>query len=137
MKKTFILLLFSLSLQAEGVIWLSMDKAYSLAKKHKKAIMVFVYKEGCSACADIESRIDKNLLMQSSIKQVLPVKISYSNSKNIFPSTMVTPTFYFIDANGRELLPAVKGSPSSDYEFMDYITSAAAVAEILDTQAKK
>lgn len=131
MKKTLILLLLALSLNAQEFSWMNLEQARKLSKNNQKVIMVFVSKSDCSACLDIRQRINTNLLIQSTLEQVLPVKLSYKKAQKLFPSTMVTPTFYFINAQGTELIPAVKGSPADDYEFIDYISSAAAVAEIM------
>lgn len=106
MKKIALLLaLLSVSALAELKWASSYDAALEQAKKEKKNVMVMLSKEGCPACDYMNDIVFEEKVVENEItKKFVPVHIDIHN--DFIPDGLGyigTPTFYFLDANGKKL----------------------------------
>ncbi len=83
----------------------SYDAALKQAKAEKKKVMVMLSKEGCPACEYMEGVVFEEKMVSDAIhKSFIPVHIDIHH--NFIPEGLGfigTPTFYFLDADGKKL----------------------------------
>ncbi len=83
----------------------SYDAALAQAKKEHKHVMVMLSKENCPACEHMTDRVFEEKMVMSEVeKSYVPVHIDIHN--DFIPEGlgyMGTPTFHFLDANGKKI----------------------------------
>ena len=121
MKVVIFLMLFALSINANGLKWLnSMEKAFEVAKKSHKPIMIFVEAEHCPWC---KKMLYKTLGSRDTIKVLnrdyVLVKLDADSKEgeNYFPDTFITPTIYFVSYK-KEPLVVIKGFVEEEIFYM-------------------
>ena len=116
MKKVFLfILIFSLSLCARPQWTSSYEEAQERAVKEKKLIMLMLSREHCQACWYMENIVFKNKNVKALIEDnFIPVYIDINN--DFVPdgfSYIGTPTFYFTDANGKNITERLDGGANA------------------------
>lgn len=83
----------------------SYDAALAQAKKEKKRVMVMLSRENCPACEYMTDRVFEEKMVVTEVeKSYIPVHIDIHN--DFIPEGlgyMGTPTFHFLDANGKKI----------------------------------
>lgn len=83
----------------------SYDAALAQAKKEKKHVIVMLSRENCPACEYMNDIVfDEKMVMAEVEKSYIPVHIDIHN--DFIPDGlgyMGTPTFHFLDANGKKI----------------------------------
>lgn len=83
----------------------SYDAALAQAKKEKKRVMVMLSRENCPACEYMSDIVFEEKMVVSEVeKSYIPVHIDIHN--DFIPEGlgyMGTPTFHFLDANGKKI----------------------------------
>lgn len=83
----------------------SYDAAFAQAKKEKKQVMVMLSKEDCPACDYMNDIVFEEKTVADDVhKRYVPVHLDIHN--DFIPdglSYIGTPTFYFMDANGKKV----------------------------------
>ena len=122
MRVVMILLLFVLSINANGLKWLdSMEKAFEVAKKSHKPIMIFVEAEHCPWCKKMlhQTLEEKDTIRVLNRDYVLvKLDIDSKEGQKYFANTSITPTTYFISYK-KEPLVAIEGFVEEDIFYMD------------------
>jgi len=99
-----------------------LNGALESAKTSNKPVLLFVFRDGCPACADIAKRIAKNPFIQGEIGQFEYVALDVESAAKSGYSAVKTPTFFFMDEHSGQFMDPLEGSPKDDYEFLDYLT---------------
>lgn len=92
------------------------------ARINQKPMLVFVYRDKCSACASIAKRIAQNHFLQGQIRRFAFVALDVDTAAQQGFTAARTPTFFFVDPEGNDIVPPLQGEPKDDYEFVDYLT---------------
>ncbi len=97
--------LFAISLFAADFDWIdSMEKAKEQAFKENKLIMVMIEQKGCEACEYMdEVAFEDEKLVEFVENFYIPVKINLQKANKIGLKAFGTPTFYFLDKNGKKI----------------------------------
>lgn len=106
MKKELLSLLFISSAAMAQLSWApSYEAALVQAKADKKNVMVMLSKEGCPACEYMEDVVFEEKMVSDAIhKGFIPVHIDIHEAKVPAGLGFIgTPTFYFLDPNGKKL----------------------------------
>lgn len=106
MGKIILALSLLASLASAELKWASSyDAALVQAKKEKKRVMVMLSKEDCPACEYMSDIVfEENAVINEVHKNFIPVHIDIHN--DFIPEGlgyMGTPTFHFLDANGKKI----------------------------------
>lgn len=112
MKKIALSLLFSLACFGAEVSWMSLGAAKAAAKKENKILMVEVSAHGCKYCVEMASTTLKDEKIVNKINANFAPVLFYLDSEKI-PSEFAargTPTFFFVDKNGKRLSPPIFGA---------------------------
>lgn len=118
--KSFVFLCFAISLFGADIDWMSLEKAKALAKKENKVIMVEVSAHGCKYCVDMAQTTLKSPRIVDKINRYFAPVLYYLDSDEIPKefSARGTPTFFFVDKNGKRLSPPIFGAwNSKDFDF--------------------
>jgi len=113
--KYLIVFIFSLSLIGADFDWVySLPKAKELAKKENKIIMVMVSQKGCEACEYMDEVAFENEELVEFIENFfIPVKLDIKMANDNGLKAFGTPTFYFLDKNGKKIKRALVGAGSA------------------------
>ncbi len=84
--------------------------AMAMAKPAEPIDLWFVYRNGCPACRQMKARLEN-----PSVAKVLKrsYRLHMLNSRDLdrlpsqLPRTHLTPTLYFVDSHGRQLVPYI------------------------------
>jgi len=110
-----VVFLFLVMLSALNAIeWLSYEEGLKLQAKNDKVIMIDVIRTECRFCKEMEAEVFDNKEMTEWLqKRFIAVKINLDKvDKNSMPlgiTTSFTPSFFFIDKNGK-LLKSLPGA---------------------------
>jgi thioredoxin-related protein len=108
-KVFFLILLFSISIHA--IEWLSYDKAKVLQKKNHKPIMLDVMRDTCHYCKKMDKEVFDNKEMAQWLQERF-ILVQINLDEDLMPideEVTFTPTFYFLDENGK-ILKKIPGS---------------------------
>ncbi|MFT5662535.1 MAG: thioredoxin-related protein [Sulfurimonas sp.] len=99
---SFLLLVSSLS----AIEWMEYEKALTQAKKENKIVMVMLGRDSCGVCSYMKTVVfhNKNVIKKLDSKFIgVYIELDFDD----LPEGMNfigTPTFYFVDNNGKTLL---------------------------------
>lgn len=127
MKKTgIILLLLTLSLFADITWQKDLSKAFVMAQKEHKNVMVFVEGEHCRWCKKMKHRTLSEVSVETALKDFVTVKVMQEDSEamKVLPKIEGVPTIFFMSAT-KEVLEKVAGYYATD----DFIAMVKAVKE--------
>lgn len=131
MKSILILALLLTSLFSSE--WIPYDKTKEASKKECKPIMLVVYQDNCNACVSFFKRIKMSNLVKSTLEDFIVSKITIEEALSKYGTRIEsTPTIFVLDSKQQELLPAIKGLPSDQMEFVNYLQHASVVYEQTD-----
>lgn len=108
-KVFFLILLLSISLHA--IEWLSYDEAKVLQKKNHKPIMLDVMRDTCHYYIKMDKEVFKNKEMAEWLQERF-ILVQINLDEDLMPideEVTFTPTFYFLDENGK-ILKKIPGS---------------------------
>lgn len=108
-KVFFLILLLSISLHA--IEWLSYDEAKVLQKKNHKPIMLDVMRDTCHYCIKMDKEVFENKEMAEWLQERF-ILVQINLDEDLMPideEVTFTPTFYFLDENGK-ILKKIPGS---------------------------
>jgi thioredoxin-related protein len=108
-KVFFLILLFSISIHA--IEWLSYDEAKVLQKKNHKPIMLDVMRDTCHYCKKMDKEVFDNKEMAQWLQERF-ILVQINLDEDLMPideEVTFTPTFYFLDENGK-ILKKIPGS---------------------------
>lgn len=113
MKKIVLALVLLASCAMAELKWAtSYDVALVQAKKEKKNVMVMLSREGCPSCEYMTDIVfEEKIVVNEVEKSYVPVYIDIH--KDFIPDGlgyMGTPTFHFLDANGKKIGRYVGGA---------------------------
>ena len=105
-------LLFALALFGADFDWIQNYKqALDLAKKRNKPIMVMISQEKCNMCEYMEEVTFENEDVIDFVEaNFIPLKLSIAKAKEIALKAYGTPTFYFLDPDGKKFTRALVGA---------------------------
>ncbi len=109
-KKVFFLLLI-LSVSLYSIEWVSYDKAKVLQKKNHKPIMLDVMRDTCHYCKKMDKEVFDNKEMAQWLQERF-ILVQINLDEDLMPideEVTFTPTFYFLDENGK-ILKKIPGS---------------------------
>lgn len=107
----FLFLAFGV-LGAAEINWMSLESARSIAKEQNKLIMVEISAHGCKYCVDMANTTLKNEAIVAKINKYFASVLFYADSDKV-PREFLsrgTPTFYFLDKNGKRLTTPIFGA---------------------------
>lgn len=106
-----LLLLLSVALSLYAVQWRDYQSALKEQKISNKPIMLDIVRTGCHYCTDMEKKVFDDKEMSKWIEErFIPVKLNKSvETLPLGLKVMFTPTFYFVDKEGK-ILKRVPGS---------------------------
>ena len=104
--------LFALSLFAADFDWVTnYQQALNLAKKRNKPIMVMISQKNCNMCEYMDEVTFENDDVVSFVEvSFIPLKLTLDEAKQVGLKAYGTPTFYFLDKNGKKLTRALVGA---------------------------
>lgn len=104
-------LLFTASLFASDIEWVSLKKAIEVAKDENRMVAVFMTNKHCGYCDKLEYNTLSNERVRDSLNNFfIPVKIdTYSQSYPEALEVRGTPTFYFLNSKGEKLKKQIVG----------------------------
>lgn len=106
MKRILFLLLFVLFANGKAEInWVDYNRAFELAKKDKKLILVYIYSPACHYCDLMEFKVfDSKRVEDTMNKNFVPVKLRKCSKEGIELRKKYgftgTPIFYFFNPDG-------------------------------------
>lgn len=105
-------LLFALALFGADFDWIENYKqAFDLAKKRNKPIMVMISQKNCNMCEYMDEVTFENDDVVSFVEvSFIPLKLTLDEAKQVGLKAYGTPTFYFLDKNGKKLTRALVGA---------------------------
>ena len=105
-------LLFALALFGADFDWIQNYKeALNLAKKQNRPIMVMISQKNCSMCEYMEEVTFENEDVVDFVEaNFIPLKLSIAKAKEIGLKAYGTPTFYFLDPDGKKFTRALVGA---------------------------
>ncbi len=118
--KILILLIFATFAFCGDVKWLSLKDAEALSKRENRIVMVEVSAHGCKYCVEMANTTLKNDKITSKLNQYFAPVLFYNDEGNVPPKFFAkgTPTFFFIDKNGKKLSAPIFGAwNATDFEF--------------------
>ncbi|WP_428738844.1 thioredoxin family protein [Sulfurimonas sp.] len=91
--------------------WVSYEDALQIQKQTKKPIMIDVVRTLCHYCNDMNDNVFENEAMATWLEErFIPVKINLDfNSMPIDQEVSFTPTFFFLDTQGK-IIKKIPGS---------------------------
>ncbi len=102
------------------IAWMSLDAAKIAAKKENKIVMVEVSSHSCRYCVDMANTTFKNDAIVEKINKNFASVLFYQDS-DVVPAEFAsrgTPTFFFVDKNGKRLSPPIFGAwNAGDFNF--------------------
>ena len=103
MKKLLISFLLLASTLLADMNWTTYDKAFAQAKAEKKLVMVLISRSDCGVCEYMKAQVfpEKNIIEKFNAKFV---GVEFMKDKVSVPQNLEfigTPTFYFLDADGK------------------------------------
>jgi len=107
----FLFLAFSV-LWASDINWTSLENAKKITKEQNKILLVEVSAHGCKYCIEMANTTFKNNKIVEKINQYFAPVLFYMDSDKVpreFASRG-TPTFFFVDKNGKRLSPPIFGA---------------------------
>jgi len=112
-----LLLIAAVSAWAEGFWVADYAEAVRLAKKEHKLIMVEAMRPGCYYCQVMEEEVFDDPEAQEAIRMhVIPLKIDLDRDKMPMGiKARVTPSFYFLTAEGEEVKRLMGGWYKEDF----------------------
>ncbi|MDH4944463.1 DUF255 domain-containing protein [Sulfurimonas sp. C5] len=95
----------------EAFQWLSYSDALEVQKKTNKPIMLDVMRDTCHYCLKMEKNVFQDPEMARWLEErFIPAQINLDNEKlPLDEQIMLTPTFFFLDENGK-ILKKIPGS---------------------------
>lgn len=123
MKSVFFACILSVFAFAADIKWLKMEDALQIAKKENKVLMVEVSAHTCKYCIEMANTTFKNEKIVAKINTQFAPVIFYNDSDSVPPKFFAkgTPTFFFVDKNGKKLMTPIFGAWNvSDFDsFLD------------------
>ena len=106
-----VLLFFMTSFLLHAVEWRGYEDALKEQQLNNKPIMIDVVRTNCHYCTDMDKEVFEDKEMSEWIeKRFIPVKLNLDHDKlPLGIKVMFTPTFYFVDKEGK-ILKRVPGS---------------------------
>lgn len=117
MKKSILLLLFSLSLFAQDIPWVkSYDEAKTIAAESGKTVMVMFSQAGCPTCEYMKDVAFADETLADYIRfYFVPVEIDiYEQEVPEGFRFRGTPTFYFTDHTGKKVARKIAGGAKAE-----------------------
>ena len=110
--RVLLIFLLVLNLFAADFDWNhSLEKAKEIAKKENKIILVMVSQKGCEACEYMdEVAFEDEELVEFIENFFVPVKLDLKVANQKGLKAFGTPTFYFLDKNGKKLRRQLVGA---------------------------
>jgi len=122
MRIVILLLMLSAFIFGSGLKWVgSMQKAFEVAKKVHKPIMVFVEASHCPWCSKmLHTTLEEKDTIKVLNRDYVLVKIDIDSAdgQKYFANTAITPTIYFLSYK-KEPLIAIEGFVEEDIFYMD------------------
>jgi thioredoxin-related protein len=121
MRVFLFLYMLSLSVFAADIKWLKMEDALQIAKKENKVLMVEVSAHACKYCKEMANTTFKDEKIVAKINTYFAPVIFYNDSDSVPPKffSKGTPTFFFVDKNGKKLMPPIFGAWNvNDFDFL-------------------
>ncbi len=120
MRKILFIAMLSIYSYCAEIGWISLDAAKAVAKKENKILMVEVSSRSCKYCIDMANTTFKNDAIVEKINKNFAPVLLYQDSDTI-PAEFAsrgTPTFFFVDKNGKKLSPPIFGAwGANDFSF--------------------
>ena len=92
----------------------SFSRAKDIAKKENKLIMVMISQKGCAACEYMdEVAFEDENLVEFIESFFVPVKMDIKSANSVSLKAFGTPTFYFLDKNGKKIARQLVGAGSA------------------------
>lgn len=107
-----------------GLIVFNYKEAVEVAKKLNRKIFIIVAQAGCPAWNNFASEIDKkNSLFNKYLKDLYIVALIPSSDLNKYPQyrTDISPTIFITTASEEIIANPIKGAPTMDAVFAEYI----------------
>jgi thioredoxin-related protein len=120
MRAFLFLCMLSLSIFAADIKWLKMEDALQIAQKENKVLMVEVSSHACKYCIEMANTTFKNEKIVSKINTQFAPVILHNDSDSVPPKffSKGTPTFFFVDKNGKKLMSPIFGAwNANDFDF--------------------
>lgn len=113
------------SLFSAEIKWTSLQNAKSIAKKENKVVMVELSAHGCQYCVEMANTTFKDEKIVNKINANFAPVLFYSSDDNVPKEFMArgTPTFFFVDKNGKRLSPPIFGAWNSQ-DFDSFLEAA-------------
>ncbi len=113
--KKILLLFLSLLLFAADFDWVSsLTKALDLAKKEHKIVMLMISQPGCPTCEYMDDVAFENEELSEYVQNYfIPLKLNLKEAKKLGFKAYGTPTFYFLDENGKKITRALVGGATA------------------------
>lgn len=94
------------------VSWMKLQDAKNIAKKDGKILMVEVSSHSCGYCIEMANTTFKNDAITAKINKYFAPVLLYADTDEIPKEfqTRGTPTFFFMDKNGKRLMPPIFGA---------------------------
>lgn len=96
--------------------------------KYSKIEMIFVSQSGCLSCEKIKEYMQYGEIKKLLAEHFIITKKDFSKARSLpnnLEQPMGTPTIYFIDENGEEIIDTMVGGKSEE-NFMDILQEAVA-----------
>ncbi len=112
LKYIFTTLIFGVVCFGAEISWMKLDDAKNIAKKEGKILMVEISSHSCKYCIEMANTTFKNNEIVVKINKYFAPVVLYADSDEIPREfqTRGTPTFFFVDKNGKRLMPPVFGA---------------------------
>lgn len=129
MGKIFLPLLLFIGIAKADINWISYEKAFDLAKKENKLVLVYIYSPSCHYCDIMEFNVFESKRVEDLInKDFIPVKLRKCSKEGIeFRKKygfIGTPMFYFLETDGKKIKSIFGAWEEKDFfKILDYFAS--------------
>ncbi len=104
MKKLFLFLLFNIALLAKLPWHHNLKHAFTLAKKEKKFVLIYIHQQNCYYCNKLEDEVFRDKETQKVLKKhYILVKLNIDQAIQYFPNTAAVPAIYIYSPNKKPL----------------------------------
>jgi len=106
-----------------GLIIFDYQDALTVAQDTNRKIMVIVAQAGCPAWEGFAKDISSKNIVSKYLKDLYVVALIPSTDLNKYPQyqTKISPTLFFITKDEEMIAEPIKGLPSVDYSFANYL----------------
>lgn len=114
---------------ASSLTWVSLPQGKTLMKSSSKILMVEISSPTCHYCQEMEqSTLCDPAIIKTMTTHFIPVKLMVG--KDAIPEEFkarMTPTFFFLDAHGKKIIPPVPGAwVTKDFqEILNHVVTTA------------